>query len=137
MTKPLGAFDEAQGSPNLSALQFLGENLKPDQIVNVATAIPVTINADATGGLDVLVPFDCTVFDVIVQASGSSGSGSVTLSNDGDAVSNAIAMETDKAITRAGTLDLLYTKFSKDDYFTFTTNGAADKGLIKILVVKS
>ena len=136
MTKPLGEFDEAQGSPNTSALQFLGDNLKPDQILNLAVALPFVIRSNASGGLDFVVPFDCTVFDVIVQASGSTGSATVTLSNDGDAVTNAIIMSTDKAITRAGTIDSAYSSFSEGDNFTLTTNGASDKGLIKLMVLK-
>ena len=136
MTKPLGEFDAAQGSPNSSALQFLGDNLKPDQILNLSVALPFVIGSDASGGLDFVVPFDCTVYDVIVQASGSTGSATVTLSNDGDAVTNAIIMATDKAITRAGTINSAYSSFSEGDLFTLTTNGASDKGLVKLMVLK-
>ena len=137
MTKPLGEFDAAQGSPNSSALQFLGNNLTPDQVINLPAALPFVVGADATGGLTFTVPFDCTVFDVVVQASGTSGAGTVLLSNGTNAVTNAIVMASDKAITRAGTIDSAYSSFTAGDNFTFTTNGASDKGFVKLMVLKN
>ena len=137
MTKPLSEFDAAQGSPNSSALQFLGNNLTSDQVINLPAALPFVIGVNATGGIDFTVPFDCTVYDVVVQASGSSGSGTVLLSNGTDAVTNAIVMASDKAITRAGTIDAAYSSFIAGDSFTFTTHGAADKGFVKLMVLKN
>jgi len=135
MTKPLGAFDESQGTPSLSALKDLGQNMSGGRLRSIASAIAIDIAADATGGLTFPVPFTCRVFDVIVESSRSSGSGTVTLKNGSDSVTNAIAMETDKAITRAGTIDHLYSHFEEGDNFTLTTNGAADKGWVKLIVL--
>ena len=135
MTKPLGAFDEAQGSPNLEALQFLGKNMKADQVVNIAAMLPLTIDVAGNGGLTFPVPFDCEVVDIVVHASGTSGSGTVTLSNDGHAVSNAIIMAADKVVTRAASIDPAYSEFSEGDDFTLTTNGSGDRGTVRLVVV--
>ena len=137
MSNILGAFDAAQGSPNLSALQFLGDNLKPGQVVNLASAIPLTISVAANAGLSFTVPFDCTVFDVIVQSSGTIGGGTVKLSSITGDVTNAIVMAVDKTITRAGTIDATYAKFLKDASFVLTTNASGDRGWVKLLVLKN
>ena len=139
MTKPLGSFD-SQGAPNLAALAFIGNNTTPDQIMNLLTIITLNLNKDSyvgAAGVAFTVPFNCTVLDVIVQAEVTSSSGTVTLSNNAVAVTNAIAMGTNKTIVRAGTIDQASAAFVKDDSFKIVTNAAADRGIVRLLVLKN
>ena len=135
MTKPLGAFDKSQGAPSLSGLKDLGQNMSGGRLRSIASAIALDIAADATGGLTFPVPFTCRVFDVIVESSGSSGGGTVTLKNGSNSVTNALTMAVDKTIARAGTINHLYSHFEEGDNFTLTTNGAGDKGWVKLMVL--
>ena len=134
MSNHLGEMAAAQGSPSLDALKTMGQNLVPNQIRTLVSAIPVTIAADATGGLVVPAPFACKVIDVIVQSSGASSSGTVLLSNGTNAVSDAIIMAVDKVVTRAGTLDPRYASFAAGDDMKFTTHAAGDRGFVNVIV---
>ena len=139
MTKALSSFN-SQGGPNLVALAFLCENTVPDQIANLETVISLHLEKDsyvAAAGVTFVVPFDCTVIDVIVQATASVGGGTVTLSNLGVAVTNAIAMATDKTIVRAGTINPASAKFTKGTNFEIVTQAAGDRGIVRLIVLKN
>ena len=139
MTKPLSSFD-SQGAPNLVALAFLCNNLKEDQVMNLLTVITLNLVEDSyvsAAGVTFTVPFDCTVLDIIVQARATVSSGTVTLTNGAVAVSSAIAMETNKTIVRAATIDPAVSKFIKDASFGIVTNAAADRGIVRLLVLKN
>ena len=139
MTKAAGIFD-GQGDPNIGALQFLGDNLVPDQIENLPTVLTYKLNKDcyvSAAGVKFPVPFDCTVIDVIVQCEIASSGGTVTLSNNSVAVTNAIVMAVDQVITRAGSINQASSSFVKDDNFEFVTNAAADRGIVRLIVQKN
>lgn len=96
-----------------------------------------TITADATSGLAVSVPFDCTIVDVVVQCTTANASGTVTVSDGTNDITDAIVCAVDKTIVRAGTIDDAYSGLSEGDTLTFTTNGAADRGVVEVIVKKS
>lgn len=100
-------------------------------------AITNDITADASGGVTTAIPFDCVVIDVIVQATATSGSGTVLVSSGANAITDAMVMAVDTTIVRAGTIDTTYSSVSSGDDLTFTTNGAADRGLVKVIVMKT
>ena len=93
-----------------------------------------SIEADATGELAVTIPFACEVLDVIVQARATVGSGTVTLKAGSTAITDAIVMETDKAITRAGTIDDAQSTLAKGATVTVDTANSGDRGLVTIIV---
>lgn len=95
------------------------------------------ITADATGALSITVPFACRVIDVIVTATAASGSGTVTLRTSTTAISDAIVCAVDTTVVRAGTLDDAYTTLAAGDNLNVITNGAADRGVVDVLVVRA
>jgi len=94
----------------------------------------VTIDSDTTGEKAVAIPFACEVIDVIVQARATSGSGTATLKKGSNAITDAIAMATDTAIARAGTINDAYSTLAEGDTVTVDANGSGDRGLVTILV---
>jgi hypothetical protein len=93
-----------------------------------------SITADATGEKAITIPFACEVVDVIVQCRASNGGGTATLKKGSTAITNAIAMATDKAIARAGTIDDAQSTLAAGDAVTVDANGANDRGLVTVVV---
>jgi hypothetical protein len=95
------------------------------------------IIADATAGIDVFdsdgAPFQLEIIDIIVQARATSASGTVKLTDGTNDISDAIIMATDKAMTKAGTLDDAYTLIDAGGALKLVTNGATDRGLVTIV----
>jgi hypothetical protein len=98
-----------------------------------AKCIRVVIDADATGGKAVPIPFPCVVKDVTVVCTASNGGGTLILSN-GTAITDAIVCATDTAVTRAGTIDDAYYTLYPTSSVTVTANGADDRGIVNIIV---
>jgi hypothetical protein len=146
MSQKPGAFDASQGSPNLQANQFLQDNLSADavrdvqaftdEIVPLAGYILKTDVLDASAGVSIAAPFDLTLIDVVVRADATVSGGTVQVFNGATAVTNAITMATDKAVTRAGTIDDAQADFDEGDNITLTTHGATDAGLVSLIVAK-
>jgi len=99
--------------------------------------VKVSITADATGELAVTIPFDFELVDVIVQARATSGSGTVTVKKGVNAITNAIVMDTDTTITRAGTINDAYSSLVVGDTVTVDTANAADRGLVTLVGIRS
>lgn len=91
------------------------------------------VTADATGELSITIPYDMEVVDVIVQCTAGNASGTLTLKNGGNAVTNAIACVTDKVIARAGTIDDAYSTLYTTSTVTVDANGANDRGIMWII----
>jgi hypothetical protein len=107
------------------------------------TAIPIVINfeigADATSGLkifDANAPFKFEILDVVVQARAASASGTVTVSDGTTDITDAIVAAVDKVVTRAGTIDDAASEIAAGGSLVLTTNGAADRALVTLTVVK-
>ena len=97
-------------------------------------ALYCSVTADATGEKSVEIPFACEVIDVIVQCRAANGGGTMTLKKGSNAITDAIACATDKAIARAGSIDDAYSTLAAGDAVSVDANGANDRGLITILV---
>ncbi len=93
----------------------------------------ITTDASVTAKT-ITVPFACEVIDVVVQARATSGGGTATVRKVTTAITNAIAMATDLAITRAGTIDDAQSTLAAGDNLNVITNGAADRGLVTVIV---
>jgi len=125
-------------SPGIQ-LATVGNHIK--ELEDYAPALfykPIT--ADATGGLDVFgtagAPFDCEIVDIIVQCRAANASGTAKLTDGTNDISDAVIMAVDKVVTRAGTIDDVYSSISAGDTLQVVTNGADDRGLITIVARK-
>jgi len=101
----------------------------------VLKAIEIDIEADATGGKDISMPEAGEILDVIVQARATNTSGTAKLTDGTNDITDAIDMETDTAIARAGTIDDGYSKLSKGDTLLVVSNGANDRGKVTVLYI--
>jgi len=97
-------------------------------------ALYCSVIADATGEIAVPIPFACEVIDIIVQCRATNGAGTMTLKKGSSNISNAIVCATDTNITRATTIDDAYSTLKEGDAVSVDANGAADRGLITIIV---
>jgi hypothetical protein len=94
--------------------------------------VKVVISADATGEKAVTIPYDMEVIDVVIRCTAASGGGTLTLKN-GTAVTDAIACATDKAVTRAGSIDPAYSTLYTYSSVTVDAGQAADRGVVWII----
>jgi hypothetical protein len=101
------------------------------------TVLRVPITADATGGMDIKCPFKCKILDVKVQCTAANVAGTVTLANAGNAVTSAIVCAVLDVISKTTKIDVTYEDVAKDATLTLTTNGAADRGVALIEVIRT
>ncbi len=95
------------------------------------------ITADSTGNpIMWTATFACEVVDVIVQARATVGSGSALVSKGTSAITDAMAMATDKAIVRAGTIDDANSTLAIGNTLNVDCNGASDRGLVTVILKK-
>lgn len=74
---------------------------KPQMLVS----IPVTIPDAATGDVDIVLEEKFEVVDVTcIKRNGAGAGNTVTVKNTATAITNAIACDTDDAVTRAGSI---------------------------------
>ena len=125
--------DILNNSEPTAQLMQLGTELYLSNAYGISQ-ITKNITTDATGEQAVTIPFACVVLDVIVQARASSGSGTVTLKAGATAITDAIDMVTDTAMTRAGTINDAVSTLAAGATVTVDTNGATDFGLVTIIV---
>ncbi len=90
------------------------------------------IDEDASSGLTLEVPYDCEIFDVQVICTATNTSGTVTVSDGTNDISDAIVCDTLDEIGRASTIDATYASLPKEGTITLTTAGAADRGIVRI-----
>ena len=107
-----------------------------DASANGLYVLTCDITADATGEKAVTIPFACQVLFVIVEARATSGSGTATLKKGATAITDAIIMAVDKAVTVSGTIDDGQSTLAAGDTVTVDANGANDRGLVSIVVKK-
>lgn len=100
--------------------------------------IQYEITADASSGVNIYnadVPFAMTIIDVVAEARATSASGTVTVSDGTNSITDAIALATDTNIDRAATIDNDYSTLAVGDTLAVTTNGSGDRGLVSIVAV--
>jgi hypothetical protein len=100
--------------------------------LNPPLIIAVPVTADATGGINVVVPRAGTVIDVWVVASATSGGGTVTVSKAGAAITAALAMAADNALTRAAALTRANADFAANEVLRVVAGQAADRGIVYV-----
>lgn len=102
-------------------------------IEGAPVVVKVVIDADYTGEKSVTIPYDMEVIDVVVQCTAASGSGTLTLENGGNPVTDAITCEVDKVIDRAATIDDAYSTLYTTSTVTVDAHGANDRGIMWII----
>jgi len=93
----------------------------------------------ATSGLEIFkanAPFKFEVLDVIVQSRGTDGTGTAMLKGEGD-ITDAIDCAADKAVSRAASIDDVYSTIRKDGTLEVVCAGgtvANVKGLVTVVI---
>ena len=115
-------------------------HLAPSEILEV---IEYEIAADASSGVDILggialqaIPGKYRIADVKVEARAASASGTMTLRKGTTAITDAMIMAVDKVMVAAGTIDNDESEIDVGDALNVITNGAADRGMVTITVIK-
>lgn len=94
-----------------------------------------TLQGTVTGGASTTATLTraVTFYDFSVYATGAQGGGSITLQNAGNAISDAVACATDKAVARASTFDSDRISANAGVVITFAAAGAATAGVANAL----
>lgn len=71
----------------------------------ILTVIPVTPSGSATANFDTVLAEKFEIVDVVCRKDGAGAANTVQLFNGATAITDAITFATDKAVTRAGTID--------------------------------
>lgn len=133
--------DHFAGGAGIDQASVKGSEKHLAQLLNeLPDIIQKEIIIDGTAGIKIYdsnAPCGFQIFDVIVQARVTSGSGSVKLTDGTNDITDAIDCSTDKTIARAGTIDNDYSEIAKNGSLVLVTNGIADRGLVTILVKKT
>lgn len=98
--------------------------------INQLLVIAIPITADATAGVNGVVPRAGTVIDCWNIASATSGGGTVLLSKAGSAISAALAMAVDNALTRAAAITRANADFTAGQSIRAVAGQAADRGIV-------
>ena len=93
----------------------------------------ITADAHTTAVSFDAAPCAFEIVEVIVQSRATSTGGTATLRTGTTAITDAIIMATDAAITRAGTVDDDHSTVAAGDVLNVITHGAGDKGLVTII----
>lgn len=100
--------------------------------IQVPLVIIATITGDATGGDDYAVSRPLEVVDCTVIATATSGGGTVAVSRAATAITGAIVCAVSGAVTRMTTYATAGAAFNTGELMRFTTNGAADRGMVLV-----
>lgn len=98
-----------------------------------AVVYSAEIVADATSGLAITIPYDMNLIDVIVQCTATSGSGTVTVKEGANSITDAIVAAVDGTNNHAGTIDKAYNNILTTDTITAVTNGANDRAIVSLV----
>ena len=100
--------------------------------LNQVTPVTVkcAITADASSGLAFEVPFPMNIYEVVAVCTTANASGTATVSDGTNDISDAVAMAVLDAVDRASTIDSTYSSVSGS--ITVTTNGANDRGVVYV-----
>lgn len=120
-----------------SLVKEVQDNIAPGDLLPLLS-FEYEIIADATTAVTIItsIPIALRLVDVIVEATATSASGTVTIQNGAAPITNAIVMDTDTTITRAGTIDNDEALLVVGDSVTVITNGTADRGIVTLVFRK-
>lgn len=107
--------------------QYQGAGLK-------TLAVPVPTGSDTAPVVSTNFPVGATILDIIVHTIDTSASGTVTVSDGTNDITDAIAMDTANAVTRASSIDQTYNVVTSDG-LTFTAAGATDAGIVYVIYI--
>ena len=96
------------------------------------TDIVIEVTADGTSGISTLAPYALQVIGVNLLCTATNASGTATLSDGTNDISDAITMAVVDTLGAATTIDLTYATLALGDSLTVTTNGAADRGIVTV-----
>lgn len=134
MSKHQGAYDTSQGNPNLEVLQYLQDNWDADAISSAKRVVKTSV-ISGVAGITVDIATGATIIDAHVICTASNGSGSMTVKNGANAITNAMACTTQDALARAATIDSTY-QIVGTSAITVVANGNADAGDVYITYTK-
>lgn len=132
MTKHVGDFDASNGSPSLTALQYLQAQLTPSVIDSLERVSKTIVSGSA--GVVADIPMGAEIIGATVICLKSNDSGTMTIKTGADtpvAISDAIACVTGDAVDYAATIDTTYAIVGADGIKIFG-NGAEDYGVVYI-----
>jgi len=98
------------------------------------------VTTGAATGLEIFkvnAPFKFEILDVIIQARGTSTSGTMKLTDGTNDITDAIVVATDKAVTRVGTIDDAYSTIKKGGTLEIVCGGTTigdTKGIVTVVV---
>lgn len=100
-------------------------------------AIPVATSGSLTANFDVVLTEKFEVLDVVCRKDGAGAANTVQVKNGTTAISDAIAYDTDKAVTRAGTIDTASNVIAANGTLRVTATRAAGTvvGLVTVIGV--
>lgn len=114
-----------------------------DNVANLSTeGIPILIVKDLTGTTPISIysnnaPYKMVIADVWVVCTGTNTNGTAKLTDGTNDITDAMTMDTDKAVTHASTIDDAYYTISANGSLSVTKNADADSGIIYILAYRS
>lgn len=101
--------------------------------------IEIPITASATGAPSFVLDADNAVriVDAFTRCTGASASGTLTIQDsNGVAISNAMTCAVDKAISHATSLDPSKAEIPAGGTIKVVANGASDRGVVTLIVVR-
>lgn len=113
----------------------------PPIVDNQSVASPMVVEnfaiPDAAGDVDydIVLKRKMQVIDIVVGKSVAGAGNTVTVKKGATAISNAIAADTDKAITRAGTIDPAQSTLNVGDTLRVSAHRAAGSMLATVTVI--
>lgn len=111
-TPTIGSFaNAAHNHSNAAGGAQLGQaavGALADNNLGVCLTLPCSVAGSTVAVYTANAPRAFRITDVVVEATATNGSGTVKVTNGANDITNAIACDTDKAVTRAGTIDDAY-----------------------------
>lgn len=116
----------------------LGTRVRETELYSpVVIQCSITGAANSTAASFTTAPCNFTIIDVIVRATATSENGTVTVRTGTTSISNAIAMATNHAITRAGSLDDAQVAVTKGTVLNAITAASGDRGVVTIIGIRT
>ena len=105
-----------------------------DSTIGILDVIEIAVTADATSGVSITAPYACKIIDAFANCTTANAGGTLTLSDGTNAISNAVTCAVLDVNTRASTIDSTYGSIQKGSTLKVTANGAADRGVMYVIV---
>lgn len=103
----------------------------------IVVCIPIATSGSTTADFSVVLAEKTEVIDVVCRKDGAGAGNTITLKNGSTAISDAIVFATDKAVTRAGTIDTTQNVVAAGGTLTATATRSAGTvvGLVWVIGV--